>query len=69
MLAIPRNLILAGYVLDMVTRSSILYDLYLFFSQPVKLVHQLIDLPVGGLDLALEQCLLMAGSSEMDDSG
>ena len=37
--------------------------LYLLFSQPVKLVHQLIDLPISGLDLALEQCLLMAGSS------
>jgi len=25
--------------------------------QPVKLIHQVIDLPVGGLDLALERCL------------
>jgi hypothetical protein len=36
--------------------------LYLFFSQPVKLVHQFIDMLVSGLDLALEQCLLLAGS-------
>jgi|GEM_PF-5705909 len=40
-----------------------LHNLYLLFRQPVQLVHQLINLFVARVDLALEGGLLMLGLS------
>ncbi len=38
-----------------------LYNPYFLLRQPIKLIHQLVDLAIGGVDLALEDDFLVFG--------